>query len=129
MGPPKLKAEKLPSNPSVWRLFLISAFSSSVLFFCSRFVFCSSTCLLKLRRLGEWKVMVSRFAITFLMTGPSAALSSSLTAGLGRRACSAVLTRRSELGAGGLELIESLGSVLTRVKPWSSLLSDGGGEG
>lgn len=52
-GPPKLKAEKLPSKPSVCRLFLISAFSSSVFFLSSLFIVCSSTCLLKLRRLGE----------------------------------------------------------------------------
>lgn len=128
-GPPKLKAEKFPSKPSVCLLFLISARSSSVLFFCSLFVGGSSTFLLKLRRLGEWNVIVSRFAMTFRITGPSAALSSSLIAGLGRRVCSAVLTRRRELGAGGFALVESLGSVLTRVKGWSSLLTDGGGDG
>ena len=126
-GAPKLKPAKLPSKPSVCRLFLISAFSFSDLSFTGLLVTPSSMFLLKLRRLGEWKVMVSRLAITFRTTGPSGR--SSLTGGLGSRVCSAVLTLRRELGAGGLELCESFGSVCTLVKPCSTLATEGGGEG
>jgi hypothetical protein len=56
-SPPKSKAAKLPSNPSVCRLFLISCFSSSGLSICGRILGAadvpSSTCLTKLRRRGE----------------------------------------------------------------------------